>query len=299
MASTSTATPTQYLTLPTSRHHPLLLYGTAWKTTSTTPLVTSALQAGFKGIDTACQPKHYREDLVSPAIPPSLRDQLFIQTKFTPPSGQDPQNSPYDFELPVEEQVKTSVATSLRNLGTSYLDAVLLHSPLPTVAETVKAWKVLQEFVEAGTIRHLGISNVSLKQLTALYSHPEVTTKPSIIQNRFYPATKWDRDVRRFCKERGMVWQSFWTLTGNPGLLRSEVVGRVAGGVLGDEMARREEALYLLVLALGRGWEGGGVCVLDGTTRVEGMRGDLEAVGKLAEVEERDVLEFRGLIEDL
>jgi len=39
--------------------------------------------------------------------------------------------------------------------------------------------------------------------------------------------------------------------------------------------------------------------VLDGTTRVEGMRGDLEAVGKLAEVEERDVLEFRGLIEDL
>ncbi|KAF8534527.1 NADP-dependent oxidoreductase domain-containing protein [Trichophaea hybrida] len=263
------------LTLPTTRHrHPLLLYGTAWKKTSTTPLVSLALKSGFQGLDTACQPKHYREDLIA---------------------GQDPGNSPYEFSWPIEKQVRTSVATSLRNLNTTYLDAVLLHSPLKTVKETVDAWKVLQGFVDAGRIRHLGISNVTLRQLEELYSHPEVTTKPAIVQNRFYAATGFDCDVRGFCKTHGMVWQSFWTLTGNPELLVSEVVERVAEKVV----VGREEALYLLVLALGREWETGGVCVLDGTTKEERMKGDLEAVEKVGKVEEGDLEEFRRLIGDL
>ncbi|KAF8249971.1 Aldo/keto reductase [Wilcoxina mikolae CBS 423.85] len=284
------------LTLPsTLRPHPLLLYGTAWKKSSTTTLVSLALSHGFQGLDTACQPKHYREDLVGLAIPSSVRPNLFIQTKFTPPSGQDPANTPYKFSLPLEDQVRTSVAKSLENLNTTYLDAVLLHSPLKTAKETVTAWKVLQEFVVDGTVRHLGISNVTVKQLEELYSHHEVTIKPAIVQNRFYGETGYDRDVREFCKTHGMVWQSFWTLTGNPGLLRSAVVGRVAEKVV----VGREEALYLLVLALGRGWESGGVCVLDGTTREEGMKGDLEAVGKVGLVEEGDLEEFGRLIGDL
>jgi hypothetical protein len=84
-------------------------------------------------------------------------------------------------------------------------------------------------------------------------------------------------------------------LTGNPELLVSEVVERVAEKVV----VGREEALYLLVLALGRGWETGGVCVLDGTTKEERMKGDLEAVEKVGKVEERDLEEFRRLIGDL
>ena len=43
---------------------PNMIYGTAWKKENTTDLVYEALLQGFKGIDTACQPKHYREDLV-------------------------------------------------------------------------------------------------------------------------------------------------------------------------------------------------------------------------------------------
>jgi len=37
------------LTLPSSRTHPLMLYGTAWKKGATANLVTTALRAGFKG----------------------------------------------------------------------------------------------------------------------------------------------------------------------------------------------------------------------------------------------------------
>ena len=39
---------------------PKMLYGTAWKEERTKDLVVLALQSGFRGIDTAAQPKHYR-----------------------------------------------------------------------------------------------------------------------------------------------------------------------------------------------------------------------------------------------
>jgi diketogulonate reductase-like aldo/keto reductase len=40
---------------------PRLVYGTAWKKDRTAELVYLALKAGFRGIDTAAQPKHYNE----------------------------------------------------------------------------------------------------------------------------------------------------------------------------------------------------------------------------------------------
>ena len=38
---------------------PRILYGTAWKKDDTESLVRTAILQGFRGIDTACQPKHY------------------------------------------------------------------------------------------------------------------------------------------------------------------------------------------------------------------------------------------------
>jgi diketogulonate reductase-like aldo/keto reductase len=40
---------------------PRIIYGTAWKELQTEDLVRQALDSGFRGIDTACQPKHYHE----------------------------------------------------------------------------------------------------------------------------------------------------------------------------------------------------------------------------------------------
>ena len=40
---------------------PKFIYGTAWKKNKTTDLVIQAILLGFRGIDTACQPKHYQE----------------------------------------------------------------------------------------------------------------------------------------------------------------------------------------------------------------------------------------------
>lgn len=64
---------------------PAFIYGTAWKKTETTRLVQEALSAGFTAVDTAAQPKHYREDLVGKALRASFeagsisRDRLFVR----------------------------------------------------------------------------------------------------------------------------------------------------------------------------------------------------------------------------
>jgi hypothetical protein len=47
---------------------PVLIYGTAWKKDRSADLVYKALRAGFRAVDTAAQPKHYREDLVGRGI---------------------------------------------------------------------------------------------------------------------------------------------------------------------------------------------------------------------------------------
>jgi len=180
---------------------------------------------------------------------------------------------PYDPEAPLDTQMHTSVASSLRNLrynesdDESYVDCLLLHSPLPTIDQTLQAWKLLESYVP-DKIRSLGISNVSLPILQAI--HENATVKPSVVQNRFYPQTRYDVPLRAFCREHDIMYQSFWTLTGNPSLIRSEPVtalAQVAGVGL-------PVALYALVMDQG-------VVVLNGTTSSDHMRADLEGVDKV------------------
>jgi diketogulonate reductase-like aldo/keto reductase len=64
---------------------PKLVYGTAWKKESTAALVYQAIRAGFRGIDTAAQPKHYQEHLVGDGIRRAIsdgivkREELFVR----------------------------------------------------------------------------------------------------------------------------------------------------------------------------------------------------------------------------
>jgi diketogulonate reductase-like aldo/keto reductase len=63
---------------------PPFIYGTAWKKEDTKKLVTEALAAGFRAIDTAAQPRHYREELVGDALRHAFesgivtREQIFV-----------------------------------------------------------------------------------------------------------------------------------------------------------------------------------------------------------------------------
>jgi diketogulonate reductase-like aldo/keto reductase len=207
---------------------PKILYGTAWKKDETEGLVRTALLQGFRGIDTACQPKHYHEAGVGAALRGTLaRTDLYLQTKFTPLSGQDPARIPYDPKASLAEQVRQSLAVSLRNLGTDYLDCLVLHSPLPSRRRTQEVWRTMESMVESREVRQLGISNCyRLEELAALFDSARY--KPAVVQNRFYADTGYDREIRAFCRQHGMIYQCFWTLTANPQVLAHRTVRELA-----------------------------------------------------------------------
>ncbi|KXT15279.1 hypothetical protein AC579_4831 [Pseudocercospora musae] len=258
---------------------PSLIYGTAWKAEATKELVKQAIANGFRGVDTAAQPKHYQEDLVGAGIRDAIhagkisREDLYLQTKYTSVSGQDPRNMPYHPKSSITDQVNASVASSLHNLRhtedgseKAYLDCLVLHSPLSTMPSTQEAWKAMETHVPHA-VRTLGISNCyDLPVLQALYD--SATVKPSVVQNRFYADTGYDTDIRAFCNEKGVIYQSFWTLTANPRLLKAKPVALVADHV----SVSRPVALYSLVLGLGN------VRILNGTKNTSNMVEDLAGV---------------------
>jgi diketogulonate reductase-like aldo/keto reductase len=211
---------------------PRIIYGTAWKKAATERLVSLAIQNGFRGIDTACQPKHYNEAGVGAGVAASLkqgltRADLYLQTKFTSLSGQDPKRIPYDPKVPLAEQIAQSVAASLENLQTDYVDCVLLHSPMPTMTQNQAAWRTLETFVDTGQVRQLGISNCyNRTDLERLVETARI--KPTIVQNRFYAETNYDRDIRAFCDQNQIIYQSFWTLSANPHVLAHKTMTALA-----------------------------------------------------------------------
>jgi diketogulonate reductase-like aldo/keto reductase len=209
-----------------------ILYGTAWKQDETERLVKRAIETGFRGIDTACQPKHYNEAGVGAGIATCLnarlkRADLYIQTKFTPLSGQEPRQIPYDAKASLAEQVAQSGALSLKNLRTDYLDCLILHSPLPDPHETFEVWRAMEQLVDNGVTRQLGISNcIRVEQLKAVCDIARI--QPAVLQNRFHADSDYDLKLRAFCRERNIIYQSFWTLTANPHLLAHETIHALA-----------------------------------------------------------------------
>ena len=178
---------------------PRFLYGTAWKEDQTQHLVELALERGFRGIDTANQRRHYDEAAVGRAIAASIakglvvRDDLFLQTKFTFRRGQD-HRLPYDPGAPVPIQVEQSFTSSLGHLGVERVDSYLLHGPTSSAGLTPDdwaAWRAMEAIHDSGRARMLGVSNFNLEQLQCLWQ--EARVRPRFVQNRCYAVLGWDR----------------------------------------------------------------------------------------------------------
>jgi diketogulonate reductase-like aldo/keto reductase len=257
-----------FITTPAGVQMPRILYGTAWKKDDTERLVKLAVQQGFRGIDTACQPKHYNEAGVGAGVAACLhsglsRADIYLQTKFTSVSGQDPHQIPYDPKAGLPQQVAQSCAASLRNLQTDYLDSLILHSPMAAPKQTAVVWRAFESLVDAGTVRHIGISNCySLAEIELL--HRDARIKPAVVQNRFYADTGYDREIRAFCVQQQIVYQSFWTLSANPQVLAHATIAALA-------LARRRTAPQILFRYLSQK----GVVPLTGTRSETHMRQDL------------------------
>jgi diketogulonate reductase-like aldo/keto reductase len=249
---------------------PDFLYGTAWKEERTPTLVELALRAGFRGIDTANQRRHYFEEGVGQGLAAAYRagmvarTDLFLQTKFTYQRGQD-HRLPYDPAASLSAQVAQSLVSSLAHLGTDYVDSFVLHGPssgYDWTEDDAEVWEAMRKERDAGRTRLLGVSNVSLAHLEHMAaSRAEM---PAFVQNRCYARRGWDRDVRMFCSERKIVYQGFSLLTANAEVLRHPLVT----GLAGRANATPGQVVFSFARTVG-------MLPLTGTSHAEHMRQDL------------------------
>ena len=249
---------------------PHFIYGTAWKKEDTSRHVQSAVQSGFRAIDTANQIIHYCEALVGEALltlaeQGVTRDQLFLQTKFTPLSGQNHQ-TPYDPIASLAEQVEQSFESSIDHLQTDYIDSYLLHGPYARWGLDKKDWEVwaaIEELYQAGRTKMIGVSNVQAPQLQLLCEHANI--KPMVVQNRCHAALGWDHAVRELCRTHHVIYQGFSLLTANRGVFHDPDIGAIAN----RWKAGPDQIIFRFAQQIG-------MVPLTGTTNTQRMKEDLD-----------------------
>ena len=115
-------------------------------------------------------------------------------------------------------RVEPAVRKCLKLLNVDYLDAFLIHWPItgnrgdvltPSTRET---WQALEAVVAKGLVRHIGVSNFSVKKMREIQSY--ATVPLSICQCEAHPYWRNHRVVQ-FCKEHGIHFTAFSPL-GSP-----------------------------------------------------------------------------------
>jgi diketogulonate reductase-like aldo/keto reductase len=160
----------------------------------------AALKAGLEGgvrlIDTA--EIYNSEPIVAKAIAGSPREDLFIATKVM------------FLHLRHDALVK-SLERSLKKLNLSYVDLYQVHQPSPFVPikETMSA---MEEMVEKGLVRYIGVSNFSLKRMVeannALKNHRLASNQmPYHLADR-----RVEKDILPYCRKEGIVLMAYFPL---------------------------------------------------------------------------------------
>ena len=215
---------------------------------------------------------------------------MWLQTKFTSLSGQDPQRVPYHRDAPLDEQVRQSFRQSMVNLQTDYIDSLVMHGPENSWEDNLLVWSVMESFVDNGKVKQIGISNF-YDPGAVKYLYSKARIKPAVVQNRFYGETGYDTEIRKFCRERGMEYQSFWTLGANRHFLEHKRIRALAV----DKGLSPETLMYAFVIAMG-------ITPLDGTTNKMHMAEDITLWKRIQNsgvqnlVSKEELLEFSEIL---
>jgi diketogulonate reductase-like aldo/keto reductase len=90
---------------------------------------------------------------------------------------------------------------------------------------------------------------------------------PTFVQNRCYARFGWDREVRAFCQQRGIIYQGFSLLTANMEVVRHPVIVKAAAQL----NATPAQVIFSFARAVG-------MLPLTGTTDPEHMKQDLDSL---------------------
>ena len=169
----------------------------------TAAAVTMALEAGYRLIDTA---QGYRNEKgVGEAVAASglPRDEIFITTKLV--------NGEHGYD-----RALAAFDGSLKRLGVDTIDLFLIHWPLPMFDQYVETWRALQQLLEDGRVRSIGVSNFEIEHLERLAAETDIT--PALNQVELHPEFPQD-ELRAYHGAHGIATESWGPLGQNKGLL--------------------------------------------------------------------------------
>lgn len=181
-------------------------------------LLRRALELGVELIDTAESygPEH-DETLIAEALHP-YPGNLVIATKCgvarPEPSRWDPDGRP--------EKLRKDLEGSLKRLRLERIDLYQLHTVDPRVPLEVSVG-VLADMQREGKVRHVGLSNVSVKQLEQARSIVPIVS----VQNRYHLGDRKSEDVLQACEQLGIAFLPWYPL-GDGSALRISQVKRIA-----------------------------------------------------------------------
>ncbi|MBR9894473.1 aldo/keto reductase [bacterium] len=182
--------------------------------------VVAAVKLGYRHIDTAQAYGNERgvgEGIRACGV---AREDLFVQTKLAA-------------EIKDYDGAKAGIEASLETLGLDYIDLMIIHSPQPWAdwagedrffEGNLAAWKALEEAVEAGKIRAIGVSNFQKQDLDNLLQN--ATTKPMINQVLAHVGNT-PFELIDYAKSNGMLVEAYSPIAHGK-ILDNEEVGAIA-----------------------------------------------------------------------
>lgn len=170
--------------------------------------VVSALQAGYRLIDTANA--YVNEKAVGRAMKKSglAREDIFLETKLWP--------SFYEQEDAVEK--------TLIRLDTEYIDLLLIHQP---AGNYIAGYRLMEKAYKAGKVKAIGLSNFTIAQIQEILDVCEI--KPAILQTEVHPYSQ-EKELKEFLEKENIVIQAWYPLGhGDQALIGEKTFTELAG----------------------------------------------------------------------
>lgn len=170
--------------------------------------VNTAIQAGYRAIDTA---QYYENEAeVGRAIKDSgiEREELFITTKVW--------NSHHGYERTLE-----AFESSIDKLGLDYVDLYLVHWPIPSLNHYVETYQALEKLYQNGRVKAIGVSNFHIEHLERILMHCKV--KPVLNQVECHPYLPQQK-LKSFCKQHDIFIECWCPLFRGGSVLEEPII---------------------------------------------------------------------------